>query len=255
MQPAARFKLFAVICLLLRLQQLVLCVSTTEYNAIDYSIISLLSAENVVDETPVHVTQYTIANPPPLLHGDRSPLEKKDIPSSKNVIVQYTISNQPAILHTNNRSPAENNVAMQYTIANPQPSQHIEEETTSSSSQSTRKLLQSAASSSACVECFPGSYADGTTNGDSCLPCPKDTFATMFGSVSCTPCPNGTFTEGTGSYYEAQCMPTSPPESTLPTTTTTTSAAPTPATTTTTTAKKGWDMLKNPFTKTEKNSF
>lgn len=57
-----------------------------------------------------------------------------------------------------------------------------------------------------CEKCFPGSFADGTTDGESCILCPVGTYATLEGSSSCTPCPNGTTTAEPGSFFLEQCI-------------------------------------------------
>ena len=59
---------------------------------------------------------------------------------------------------------------------------------------------------SPCVECFPGTYADGVSDVDSCMVCPRGTFAMASGSSSCTLCPNGTTTEDVGTYSNQQCI-------------------------------------------------
>ena len=182
--------------LLLVFQQLH-CTSAKEYRAIHYRIVGQhrheedgIAPTSDLSSSSSAAIQYSIANPHPLLPSETD------------------LSSSPVIRHSLESSFPHSPVL-------------LEEKAMSSSSTThhrhhhlhlRRRLLQSSSSSSspsqspACVECFPGSYADGSTNGDSCLPCPKDTFSTMFGSASCTPCPNGTFTEGEGSYYEALCI-------------------------------------------------
>jgi hypothetical protein len=57
-----------------------------------------------------------------------------------------------------------------------------------------------------CADCPRGGYQPVENTATSCISCPLDTYASVYGSIKCTLCPNNAGTDHIGSYMLTHCQ-------------------------------------------------